>query len=314
MANQDGAETSPQAAGMDALTAMLLEQEPEGQPEAQETEAEETPSEPTEGEESQEEEAQEEGEEAEEDAEEPGRYTIKINGQEQKVTLQELKDGYSREQDYRRKTAEVAEQRKAIESKATQYESTLGELQNKLELVGAVLARQTVADDKQLDELAEKDPAAFIRAQREVAKKQAALNAVVQELEAVKAARNAEQSEALEAFKKAEQSALVDKAPEFKHKDTEERLLKYLNDTYGLTKDVYDSVVDHRFRIIAEKARKYDAMQTNTNLKEKQVKKLAPVQKGGALSNQTVMPVEKQKAFEQLRSKPTMAAFAELLR
>jgi len=43
-------------------------------------------------------------------------YTIKVDGQEQQVTLEELQSGHMRQQDYTRKTQEVAEMRKRLQS------------------------------------------------------------------------------------------------------------------------------------------------------------------------------------------------------
>lgn len=66
----------------------------------------------------------EEGEEIEQSLEEqteveeelqPQAYTVKVDGVEQEVTLAELQNGYSRQQDYTRKTQELSQQRKSIE-------------------------------------------------------------------------------------------------------------------------------------------------------------------------------------------------------
>ena len=45
----------------------------------------------------------------------PTAYTVKIDGVEQEVTLDELRNGYSRQQDYTRKTQELAQKRKSFE-------------------------------------------------------------------------------------------------------------------------------------------------------------------------------------------------------
>ena len=47
--------------------------------------------------------------------EQPDIYTVRVNGEDVEVTFDELTKGYSREADYRRKTQEVAEQRKTVE-------------------------------------------------------------------------------------------------------------------------------------------------------------------------------------------------------
>lgn len=53
-----------------------------------------------------------------EDAETVEVYRVKVNGEDVEVTLDELLSGYSRESDYRRKTTELAEQRRQFQAEA----------------------------------------------------------------------------------------------------------------------------------------------------------------------------------------------------
>ena len=57
---------------------------------------------------------------AEDDTEEPQSYTIKVDGQEQEVSLDELKKGYQLESDYRNKTATLGEERRQLEAERQQ--------------------------------------------------------------------------------------------------------------------------------------------------------------------------------------------------
>ena len=57
----------------------------------------------------------EENEESEEE-EKPQVFTVKVDGKEVEVTLDELQKGYSRTQDYTRKTQQIAEVRKQTEA------------------------------------------------------------------------------------------------------------------------------------------------------------------------------------------------------
>lgn len=54
------------------------------------------------------------------EAEAPELYTVKVNGEELQVTKDELLSGYSRQADYTRKAQALAEERKALESAASQ--------------------------------------------------------------------------------------------------------------------------------------------------------------------------------------------------
>ena len=47
--------------------------------------------------------------------EEPETFIVKVNGQEQEVTLDELLHGYMRNQDYTRKTQALAEERRSLQ-------------------------------------------------------------------------------------------------------------------------------------------------------------------------------------------------------
>jgi hypothetical protein len=59
------------------------------------------------------------GEEEEpEEQEQPQTFTVKVDGKEVAVTLDELQKGYSRTQDYTRKTQQIAEVRKQVEQEA----------------------------------------------------------------------------------------------------------------------------------------------------------------------------------------------------
>ena len=51
---------------------------------------------------------------------EPGEsYAVKVDGEEQQVSLSELQNGYQRQADYTRKTQEIAEERQRLEFRTT---------------------------------------------------------------------------------------------------------------------------------------------------------------------------------------------------
>ena len=52
-------------------------------------------------------------------------YTVKVNGQELDVTLDELRNGYSRDSDYRQKTEELSHQRKQFQSESKNKDKTI---------------------------------------------------------------------------------------------------------------------------------------------------------------------------------------------
>lgn len=58
------------------------------------------------------------------------RYTVKVDGEEVEITVDEALAGYQRDSDYRKKTMAVAEERKKIEAKTADLDATLVELQS----------------------------------------------------------------------------------------------------------------------------------------------------------------------------------------
>ena len=110
---------------------------PEETPETEEAQpTEEEESQPEEEDESSEVEP-EESEETDDDYEgtdnrgEEGEdlYAVTVNGEEQTIPLDELLKGYSRQSDYTKKTREVSEQRKEVESLKGQYQSEMAQIQ-----------------------------------------------------------------------------------------------------------------------------------------------------------------------------------------
>jgi len=58
------------------------------------------------------------------------RYTVKVDGEEVEITVDEALAGYQRDSDYRKKTMALSEERKKVEAKVADLDSTLNELQS----------------------------------------------------------------------------------------------------------------------------------------------------------------------------------------
>ena len=153
-----------------------------------------------------------------EESEQPELYTVKQNGIETQVTLEELQNGYSRQQDYTRKTQELANQRKEIESQQAElsqkdevYRDLLPKLEASLE---AELGKEP--DWKQLYE---NDPIAYVREKDVWNEKKKQLEATKAEQQRLKDDEIAKQREQIEQFIQFGNQELLKKVPEWK--DTE---------------------------------------------------------------------------------------------
>jgi len=206
------------------------------------------------------EQSDEEGDSEEE--EQPQVFTVKVDGKEVEVTLDELQKGYSRTQDYTRKTQQIAEVRKQTEA---ELQEVRAEREQYAQLLGALQAQVQQAAQPQVDwdRLYQEDPIEWVR-QREVMRenqeKAAAIQSEQQRLAQLSQQEQAQQREALLAQ---EQEALLAAIPEWKDSkkaQAEKAMLVQFGQKIGFTPDDLKNVVDHRAVVMLRKAALYDQM------------------------------------------------------
>ena len=206
------------------------------------------------------EQSDEDGDSEEED--QPQVFTVKVDGKEVDVTLEELQKGYSRTQDYTRKTQQIAEVRKQTEA---ELQEVRAEREQYAQLLGALQAQVQQAAQPQVDwdRLYQEDPIEWVR-QRELARenqeKAAAIQSEQQRLNQLSQREQLQQREALLAQ---EQEALVAAIPEWKDSkkaQAEKAMLVQFGQKIGFTPDDLKNVVDHRAVVMLRKAALYDQM------------------------------------------------------
>jgi hypothetical protein len=110
--------------------------------------------------------------------EQDSTYKVKVAGQELDVTLEELKNGYSRDADYRRKTEELSYDKKQFMSESEKqrqnYSSKLNEANQLLSVAQQQL--QTEINSADLEKLYEEDPTEAARIEHRLRRKQEKLN------------------------------------------------------------------------------------------------------------------------------------------
>ena len=205
---------------------------------------------------------QSEEDENSEEEEQPQVFTVKVDGKEVEVTLDELQKGYSRTQDYTRKTQQIAEARKQTEA---ELQAVRAEREQYAQLLGALQAQVQQAAQPQVDwdRLYNEDPIEWVR-QREVMRenqeKAAAIQSEQQRLAQLSQQEQAQQRQALLAQ---EQEALVAAIPEWKDAkkaQAEKAMLVQFGQKVGFTPDELKSVIDHRAVVMLRKAALYDQM------------------------------------------------------
>ena len=97
-----------------------------------------------------------------EELEEQPVYRVTVDGNEIEVTQDELLNGYSRQQDYTRKTQELANQRKTIEQQAQELQQRDAIYAQLLPKMEAQLKGELV-NEPDWDSLYNDDPIAYVR-------------------------------------------------------------------------------------------------------------------------------------------------------
>ena len=206
------------------------------------------------------EEQSEESEESEEQ-EQPQTFTVKVDGKEVAVTLDELQKGYSRTQDYTRKTQQIAEVRKQVEAETY---AVRAEREQYAQLLGALQAQlQSSEPQVDLDRLYHEDPIEWVRQKEVMRERQEKLGAIQSEQQRLSQVAQYEQQRAMEAQLASQQEALLAALPDWKDPKkakAEKALVIESAKAAGFTDEDLKSVYDHRLVLLLRKAALFDQM------------------------------------------------------
>ena len=252
--------------------------------EAEEVE-EEAPEEEGQAEEETEEEVEEE-EETEIVAEEDLKYTIKVDGEELEVGIDELKNGYQRQADYTRKSQALAEQRKETEAILSERQKL--EQERQMYANGLQMLREQQSSKLQEFEntdwqtLKDDDPYQYILKRDEYRDAQEKVQNVQQQQAIIQQEQAEEAQKARAHFVQQEYNRLVEALPEWN--DQESTIKKDVQEyakSVGFLPEEINQLADHRSVLVIKKAMEYDKLTTKVAPKKKAVKKVPKVQKSG---------------------------------
>lgn len=258
--------------------------------------------------------------ESEAEGEQPQKFTVKIDGTDVEVTLDELRNGYQRQADYTRKTMEISEARKAAEAEINQarqerqlYAQQLQQYQQQL---GQALGEQQNINWQQL---LEADPVEYMRQKHLFEQRQATMFQTQQEQQRIWQQQQAEQASHIQKFVNEQQEALLAKLPDWKDEakaKAEKEAIKSFLKANAFNDDEIGSVVDHRMILIAREAMQYRNLMEKAKAASKKVQALpAKVERPGVTESGNVD--KRSSAFQRLaktgRVEDAAAAFANLL-
>jgi len=200
----------------------------------------------------------EEGEEIEQSLEEqteveeelqPQSYVVKVDGVEQEVTLDELQNGYSRQQDYTRKTQELSQQRKG-------FEEQQAELAKKDAIYAQLLPQLEASLNGELENepdwgaLYESDPIAYVREKDVWEDKRKRLDAAKAESTRLQQEAAQKQQEQIQKFVEYGNQQLTEKIPHWSDAEKSQKekaaITTYAINELGFTPQEINNVIDYR--------------------------------------------------------------------
>lgn len=197
-------------------------------------------------------------------------YKVKVGDEEKEVTIEELRKGYMMESDYRQKTSEVAERRKASEAKELELDQRLAATEVMLDVDLKAMQSQEMLD------LKENDPEAYLQKFESVQKRYQAFQGEHQKRQSEKQALHNE-------LIKKELELLDTAIPEWLDEEVKAKEANDLTKRWsemGYSAEEINGFVDHRRIVESRKAMLYDKLMSQ-DLSSKEVKAPPKAQQPG---------------------------------
>lgn len=163
-----------------------------------------------------------------------------------------------READYRRKTQELAELRKSVESRQSQLDQVV----KQGEAIVQALSDEFQSEFKDVDwgKLAAENPAEYVRLQHQLSQRQQKLQSAIYRLNEAKQVQASATQEATQEHLQRERSALIEKIPEWKDSTkyaAESAQISEFLASAGYKPEEIQGITDHRAVLLARNAMLY---------------------------------------------------------
>lgn len=259
-----------------------------------------------------------EGQEPEEEDEQPDVFTVKVDGEEYEVTLDELRSGYSRQQAYTKRSQELAEQRKAFEQEAAQTKQLRDNYAQQLELLKGQIQQTTLQepDWKSLAGQYSTEDLFLMKAEFDQQKEN--LARVEAEQQRIASEQAKEQQAMMQEHLAKQRVEMLERIPAWHDEDrrNEERLevIKYAQQRIGFSEEEIASASDARAIELLYKAWSWDKLQEKTPAAKKKARKAPKMAKSGQpKGKKEVASRNRQQALKKLDKLKNVDAAVEFL-
>jgi hypothetical protein len=242
--------------------------------------------------------------------------TVKIDGEEVEVTLDELKRGYSGQKYIQKGMQEAAEQRKAVEQQYQQLQAQSQQLNQVLQAAQSGQLNLTPPTPPSR-ELFESDPIGYMD---EKLKYEEALGQYQQSQQQVQQAMIQQQQLAeqqRQAMVQSELQKLMEVDPDFGNPETASevkgKMLEFAKNV-GFSEDDISGITDHRALIVLKKAALYDDLVKNAPKANEKASKARPFVKAGAKKSEKSRGQKaKQQAAQRMKKTGNIDDVAKFL-
>ena len=242
----------------------------------------------------------------EDDGEEP-TYTVRVDGEEYEVTLEELQSGYSRTQFYTKRSQELAEQRKAVEQEAAEAKQARETYAQQLEVLKQQI-QQTTPQEPDWVALAKEVSAEEYNAYKAQFEQQKQYLAQVEaEQQRVAQEQNAEREKQLQEHLREQRQEMLNRIPQWQDEEVRDRerleVVKYAQSQVGFSQEEIENASDARAIELLYKAWKWDNLQKKKPTAKKRTRKAPKMAKAGQPKTKSqVASRSRQQAMNRLKT------------
>ena len=252
------------------------------------------------------------------DEEPPQVYTVKVDGEEMEVTLDELQSGYSRQQAYTKRSMELAEQRKAFEAEQAETRQIRDAYAQQLDQLAAQI-QQTTQQEPDWRALAETMSERDLFLYKAEWDQQKEYQKQVQaEQQRIAAEKSREQEQELRKHLEVQRTDMLNRIPAWQDEEVREaerrEVITYAQKRIGFSEEEIANASDARAIELLYKAWQWDQLQEKKPAAKKRTRKAPKMAKAGRpKTKREVANRSRQEARKRFESAGTVDAAVEYL-
>lgn len=247
-------------------------------------------------------------------------YTVKVDGKEVEVNLEEALKGYQRQEAFTKRSMELAEQRKAFAAEAAETKQLRDAYAQQLELLQTQLQQTNLTEEPDWAALKNEgystDDIFFAKTEWDKQQKQA--QQVAAERQRIAQQQAQEQEAQLKQHLQNQRVEMLERIPEWRNDETREferkEVIKYAQKRVGFSEEEISSASDARAIELLYKAWKWDNLMEKKPTTKKRTRQAPKMAKAGQpATKREVANRSRRKAREQFEKAGTVDAAVQFL-